>query len=145
MPIIPQPRLPHTTLPTIRGIPTIPHVGCAGADGTSYIGEQFGNLPDLHALLHLKTLKKALNEQIYALLEGELGQIPRAPVYAARAAQLVDEVAELVDAITSIANEVESNINDAIGYVNNQVAAVNQAKNAIAGVPEAARSAVDRL
>jgi len=142
---IPQTKLPHLALPAIRNIPTVPHVGCAGADGTSYVGKQFGNLPDLHAVLHLKTLKKALDEQVYALIEGELPFVTRPPIYAARAAQLTNEIAELVDATTSIVNTVTSNINDAIGYVNQQVAAVNAAKNLIAGVPEGARSAVQKL
>src|SRR5258708_34685257 len=114
---IPQAKLPHLVLPSIRSIPTIPHVGCAGADGTSYIGKQFANLPDLHALLHLKTLKKALDEHVYALIQGELPFVTRPPIYAARAAQLTNEIAELVNAITSIADEVTSNIEDAIGYV----------------------------
>jgi hypothetical protein len=142
---IPQPKLPHLALPAISGIPTIPHVGCAGADGTSYIGKKFGNLPDLHALLHLKTLQKALNEQVYALIEGELPDALRPVPYAARAAQLTNEIADLVNAVTSIVTDLTDNINDAINYADQQIAAVNEAKNMIAGVPEGARSAVQKL
>ena len=70
--MIPQPKLPSLSLPTIRSLPTIPFVGCAGGDGTTYLGDQFGNLPDLQAALHAKALKKALVEQVYALVQGQL-------------------------------------------------------------------------
>lgn len=142
---IPLPRLPNITLPTIRSIPTIPFVGCAGADGTSYVGKQFGNLPDLHSLLHVRTLKKALAEQIYALIQGELPDALRPAPYAARAAQLINEVAQLTSALTSIVNDVSSDINDAIGFVDEKITAINAAKNAIAAVPDEARSAVQRV
>jgi hypothetical protein len=142
---IPQPKLPHITLPTIRSIPTIPHVGCAGGDGTSYVGKQFGNVPDLHAVLHIRTVKKALAEQIYALLKGQLPFATRPPFYDARMVQLTNEVAELTEALTSIVSEVSGDINDAINFVGEKITAMNELKNAIAAVPEQARSAVDRL
>lgn len=142
---IPEAKLPHLTLPTIKNLPTIPHVGCAGGDGTSYVGNRFGNLPDLQALLHLKALHKLLNEQMYALLKGELTDIPRAAAYAARLTTLTDEVAEMVAMITDTVNDLTANINDAIGYVDQQLAAVNSAKNLIVAVPEGARSAVQKL
>lgn len=142
---IPEAKLPPLTLPTIDGLPTIPHVGCAGGDGTSYLGKKFGNAPDLHRLLHLKALQKVLGEQMYALLKGELTDIPRAAAYAARLATLTSEVADMVSAITETINDLTANINDAISYVDQQVAAVNSAKNMIEGVPDAARSAVQRL
>ena len=40
---------------------------------------------------------------------------------------------------------MSADINAGITYVNQQVGAVNAAKNAIAGVPENARSAVQKL
>ena len=142
---IPLAKLPHLTLPTIDSLPTIPHVGCAGGDGTSYAGKKFGNLPDLHALLHLKSLHKLLNEQMYALLKGELTDTPRAAAYAERLATLTDEVADMVSMITDTVSDLTANINDAISYIDQQVAAVNSAKNSIAAVPEGARSAVQKL
>jgi hypothetical protein len=143
---IPQPRIPHVTLPTIGNIPTLPlGIGCAGADATHYIGGQFGNLPNFQKLLHLKTLRKTQTEQIYALIQGELPDSLRPTPYAARAAQLTTEVATIATAITSVVNDVTGEINAAITYVNQQVAAVNTAKNAIAAVPDNARSAVQKL
>jgi hypothetical protein len=145
MPTTPQPKLPNLNLPAIRNLPTIPHVGCSPGDGNSYAGRQFGNAPDLNSILQIKGQKKSLEEQIYALIQGELGQIPRAPIYAARAAQLTDEVAELVDTMTSIVDEVTNNVNDSIAYIDQQIATVDQAKNALLAIPAGARSAVDRL
>lgn len=146
MPAIPQPKLPNITLPAIGNIPTLPlGIGCAGADANSYLGEQFGNLPSLHKLLHLKTLRKALNEQIYALIQGELPDAARPAPYAARAAQLTDEVAELVSGINDVVSEVSGEIDAARDFVNEKIAAVNDAKNLIESTPAAARSAVQKL
>src|SRR6185503_7841946 len=134
MPAIPQPRLPNIALPVIHGLPTLPlGIGCAGADGNSYLGKQFGNLPSLHKLLHLKAGKKYLEEQIYALIQGEAIQPVRSPIYAARAAQLTNEVATLVTEITSVIDEVSGDITASINFVNEKVAAVNEAKDLIAG------------
>lgn len=146
MPTIPQPRLPNITLPAIRNIPTLPlGIGCAGADANSFLGEQFGNVPSLHKLMHLKTLRKALNEQVYALLEGELPDSLRPTPYAARAAQLTNELVDVATGITDVINEVTGDINATLNFVNEKIAAVNDSKNLIAGVPENARSAVQKL
>src|SRR4051794_31476092 len=87
---------PNLNVPTIAGLPTIPHVGCTGGDATAYFGGQFGGLPDLQALSHIRVIKKALEEQIYALLKGELPFATRPPIYDARMVQLTNEVAEIV-------------------------------------------------
>jgi len=142
---VPEPRLPHITLPNIRAIPTIPHVGCAGATGTTYVGAQFGNVPDIGAALAIKALKKSLEEQIYALIQGELPQPARAPIYAVRAAQLADEVAEVVATLNGLIAGVTAEANAAIDFVNGQIAGVNQAKNALEEIPEGARDVVQRL
>lgn len=145
MPVIPPPKLPHVTLPTVRGIPSVPHVGCAGGSATSYLGQQYGNLPDLHAALGIKKLKKALEEQIYALIQGQLPDATRPPVYAARAAQLANEVAELVATLNQVIGDVTAETNAAIAAVNGKIAELNTAKSAIEAIPQAARSAVQRL
>lgn len=142
---IPEAKLPNLTLPAIRPLPTIPFVGAAPGDASSFVGEQFGNAPDLNSVLHIKTLRKALEEQIYALLKGQLPFATRPPVYAAREAQLINEVAELVTAMNTVIGEVTGSVNAAIAYANQQLAAVNQAQAAIASVPAAARSAVQKL
>jgi hypothetical protein len=144
-PIIPQPKLPHLPLPHIRGIPNIPHVGCSGASGTSYLGEQFGNLPDLHAALAMKNLKKAIEEQIYALIQGELPDAVRPPVYAARAAQLINEVAELVQTLNQVIAGVIAEANASINFINGKINDINAAKNTVLAIPAGARSAVQRL
>jgi len=75
---IPEAKLPSLTLPTIRSLPTIPHVGCAPGDPNSFVGEQFGNAPDLNSILSIRALIKSLEEQIYALIQGKLPQPARA-------------------------------------------------------------------
>jgi hypothetical protein len=142
---VPAPKLPHVTLPTIRSIPTIPHVGCAGAQGTSYVGTQFGNVPDIGAVLAIKSLKKSLEEQVYALVQGELPFVTRPPIYAARAAQLVSEIAEVVATMNSVVTAVTNEANAAIAAVNAKVTELNTAKAALVGIPESARGAVQRL
>lgn len=142
---VPQPKLPHVALPTIRTIPTIPHVGCAGASGTSYVGTQFGNVPDIGAALAIKALKKSLEEQIYALIQGELPQVVRAPIYAARAAQLVNEVAEVVATLNQVISAVTGEATAAINAVNAKAADLNAAKSVLEGIPVGARNAVQRL
>jgi ferritin-like metal-binding protein YciE len=144
-PVVPQPKLPHVTLPNIRNVPVIPHVGSAGAQGTTYVGTQFGNLPDLHAAIAIKTLKKSLEEQVYALIQGELPQLARAPIYAARAAQLVNEIADVVATLNDVIAGVTAEANAAIAAVNGKVADLNAAKAALEGIPAGARNAVQQL
>jgi ElaB/YqjD/DUF883 family membrane-anchored ribosome-binding protein len=143
--MIPEAKLPHITLPAIRNIPTIPHVGCAASTGTTYVGQQFGNCPDLASVLHLKALQKLLSEQMYALLKGELSDIPRALAYAERLAELTSEVADLVSTLADIVAGVTAEIDAALQFVNDKIATLNAAKNLIEDTPEAARSAVQRV
>jgi hypothetical protein len=143
--VIPEPKLPHVSLPAIREIPIIPHVGCAGAQGTTYVGQQFGNVPDIGAVLAIKALKKALEEQLFALLKGELPDIPRAAAYAARLVQLTAEVAEIVATLNNVVANVMSEVNAAIEVVNTKVEELNMAKDQLLAIPENARSAVQRL
>lgn len=146
MPVqVPTPKLPHVALPAIRSIPTIPFVGCAGGQGTSYIGEQFGNVPDIGAVLAIKALKKSLEEQIYALLKGQLPDVPRAAAYAARMAQLIDQVAEIVTTLNTVIGSVMAEATAAIAIVNAKAAEMNSAIALIEGTPAGARSAVQNL
>jgi hypothetical protein len=145
MSLLPTPKLPIGNLPTVRVPVDIPSVGCPGSAGTSYVGQQFGNLPDLHTALHLKALKKAMEEQIYALIQGELPVLARAPIYAARAAQLVSYVAALVSTLNSVVDGVTGEVNAATGFINNKVAELNGLAAGIEGVPASARTAAQRL
>jgi len=141
---IPQARLPHLQLPAIGDLPHLPHIGCAGADANSYVGKQFGNLPDLHAVLHLKSATKWMTEQIYALVQGELPFATRPPIYAARAAQLVDELAEMASTLTDTIDSIVGEATSAIAGVNTKIGELNTAKNEILAMPESMRSAVQR-
>ena len=141
---IPQAKLPNLTLPAIGNLPHLPHIGCAGADANSYVGKQFGNLPDLHAVAHLKSATKWMSEQIYALFKGQLPFATRPPVYQARMAQLTDELAEMSTALTDAINGVVSEATAAIGGVNTKINELNSVKNEILALPEGARSALQR-
>jgi len=143
--LLPPPKLPHLPLPNVRGLPNIPHVGCAGGSATSYLGEQFGGLPDLQAALAMKNLKKALEEQIYALIQGELPDATRPPVYAARAAQLVNEVADVVQALNQLIAQVTAEANASINFINSKIDDINAAKSIVLTIPAAARNGVQRL
>lgn len=145
MPTIPAAKLPNLNLPAIRNLPTIPFVGCAPGDSSSFVGEQFGNAPDLNSILSIRALKKSLEEQIYALIQGQLPDPARPAPYAARAAQLANEITELLDAMNTVIGQVTGSVNAAIEYANEQLTAVNQAKAAIVAVPAASRSAVQKL
>lgn len=143
---IPQAKLPNVNLPIIRSIPTLPlGIGCAGADPTHYLGRSFGNLPNLQKLLHLKALKKALTEQIFALVQGQLPDPIRPTPYAARAAQLVSEISTIVTEITSVVEEVAGDIASAIAYVDEQAASLNSAKNLIVNTPQHLRDEAQTL
>jgi len=144
-PLVPQPKLPHVALPNIRSIPMIPHVGCAGGQGTTYVGQQFGNVPDIGAALAAKTLKKSLEEQIYALIQGQLPDLTRPPVYAARAAQLVNQVADVVALINDVVAGVTAEATAAIASVNAKAADLNIAKATLESIPSGARDPVQRL
>jgi methyl-accepting chemotaxis protein len=142
---LPGAKLPHVTLPTIRSIPTIPHVGCAGAQATTYVGQQHGNAPDIGAVRAMKALKKSLDEQIYALFQGMLPDGARPPVYQARALQLVNEVAEVVTTINQVIAEVTEETSAAITATNAKIGEMNAAKSALENIPEGARSKVQQL
>lgn len=142
---LPPARLPHLPLPNIHSLPSIPSVGCAGGNATTYLGEQFGDLPDLNAIAHIKALKKAMDEQIYALIQGELPDAARPAVYAARAAQLVNYVASLVSLLNTLTGSVVAEAQASISFCNAKIAEINQAQSALQNLPESARTSVQRL
>jgi ElaB/YqjD/DUF883 family membrane-anchored ribosome-binding protein len=144
LPPIPPPKLPRLGVPQIRSLPQLPNVGCAPGNATSFVGNQFGNLPDLNAVLQIRALKKALEEQIYALIDGQLPQIARAPRYAQRAAQVTQQVAQLVAALNQILAAANAEAQAAVAAVNSKIGEVNTAKNDILSIPESARSTAQR-
>lgn len=141
---LPQAKLPSWNLPTVRSLPTIPNVGCVSGNATSMIGDQFGNFPDIQALPHIKALNKVITEQIGTLIEGKLGDIPRAAAYEIRRARLVTELIAIVQQGVTIASQIQSEANANIAACNTKIADLNSAKNAIVSIPEAARSALQR-
>lgn len=142
---LPEPILPDLSLPDIRNLPGIPLVGCAGGSGGTYIGEQFGNLPDLDAVLHIKARKKQLEEMIETLIEGYVPAAARAPVWAQRVLAYTTAIAELVSTLTALVNAASAEINEAINFANDKIGEFNQAKDDILSVPEGARTAAQRL
>jgi hypothetical protein len=145
VPVIPPPYLPHIQLPTIRGIPSLPHIGCVGARGTTYQGQQHGHLPDVGGILHLRAMRKFLNEQIYALIQGELPDSLRPAPYAVRAAQLVDEVTEAVASMNELISSVVGEIGADLSYVQGQINTLNSAMAEVQAVPANSRTAAQAM
>lgn len=144
MSTLPTAKLPSWNLPTVRSLPTIPNVGCVSGNATSFIGDQFGNFPDVQALPHIKALNKVITEQIGTLLEGKLGDIPRAALYEVRRARLVTELVNIVQQGATVASQIQSEVNANIAACNEKIADLNSAKNAILSIPEASRSALQQ-
>lgn len=142
MTTLPAAKLPSWNVPTIRNLPTIPNVGCVSGNGTTLIGEQFGNFPDVQALPHIKALNKVITEQIGTLVEGKLGQIPRAIVYEIRQARLASELAEIVATAATVAGQIQGEINGAIAAANAKIGDLNASKNLILQTPANVRTAV---
>ncbi|MDX6692637.1 MAG: hypothetical protein QOF02_240 [Blastocatellia bacterium] len=142
---LPAVKLPHIPLPTIRAIPTIPGVGCTGGNTTTLVGEQFGNLPDLDAVRHIKELKKYLEEQMQTLIEGYVPAAERQPVWAARVARYVERVSELLESLNEIVSGVMAETNASMNFVNGKIGELNAARAEALSIPEATRSAVQRL
>ena len=139
---LPPAKLPSWIVPTIRNLPTIPNVGCVSGNGTTLIGEQFGNFPDVQALPHIKALNKVITEQIGTLIEGKLGDIPRAIVYEIRQARLAIEKAQIVAEAAAAASRIQSEINAAIEGANEKIGDLNASKNLILATPANMRTAI---
>lgn len=144
-PQLPPLKLPSLALPSIRSMPSIPGVGCVPSDGHSYLGEQFGNLPDVQTLLHVKHLKKVVAEEIEALIEGYLPAPARAPLWATRVAKLTEYIAELNEVLTETVGRATAEINATLNFISSKQAELNNALSQIQSVSEAARSATQKL
>jgi uncharacterized protein YukE len=142
---IPQVKPPHIQLPTIRLPIHIPHVGCPGADAHSYIGAQFGNLPDLYDALHTKHLRKVINDQIYALLKGQLPTPLRKGLYFQKALELIQHVAEIVAVLNQVIGQAVAEYNQTIAFINQKKGELNQAIEDLNEMAGSGGTAVQRL
>lgn len=142
---LPTPKLPSLNLPQVRGLPSIPGVGCAGGDANAFFGEQFGGLPDLQSVLHLKSLKKHYEEMIATLVEGYPPSVVRQVAWAARVAEYTNHVAELLGKLNALVGGMNAEINANIQAVNLAKDEVQGMLDGILQVPAERRSAVQRL
>jgi hypothetical protein len=138
---LPKPTLPNVKTPRIRRIPSLPGgIGCAGGNPSSYVGNQFGNQPDVAALLHLKALKKLINDNIGTLIDGYLPTVLRKPKYVVRVVKLTKEVEKVVRQIADTVASAQAEYNAQLAYVNQVIGEVNSAAAEINTLPASARS-----
>lgn len=137
--------LPELQLPTIRLPIHIPQVGCPGADARSYIGEQFGSLPDLYDALHIKHLRKVVNDQIYALIKGKLPTVLRAVQYAIKAVELINYVIEILQVLNQVIAQCIAEYNATIAFINQKKVELQDEITALEAIPANARLAVHEL
>lgn len=142
---LPQPKIAQLNLPQIRLPIHLPRVGCPGADARSYIGEQFGNLPDLVDAFHAKHLRKVLNDQIYALLKGQLPTILRRVLYLQKALELIQDVADVIAVLNQVIGQAIAEYNATINFIAQKQAEINQSISIIEGIPAHARTEVQKL
>jgi hypothetical protein len=142
---IPAPKPVRVASPQVRLPADIPFVGCVSGSAKTFVGEQLGNIPDATKILQIRAIKKALEEQIYALIQGQLPDPVRPPVYAARAAQLTSQVAGIVSALTQTIAQASAEVNAAINFVNQQKTAIQNSLNELAAVPSEQLTASQRL
>ena len=145
VPKIPAAKPPSLALPQIRLPIHIPKVGCPGAESTHYIGAQFGNQPDLYDALHLKHLKKVTNDQIYALLKGELPTILRAGLYAQKAAELIQDVTDFLSTLNQIIGAALAEYQAAASFVQGKISELNVSLAALQALPAVSLTATQRL
>jgi hypothetical protein len=120
-------------------------VGCPGADARSYIGEQFGSLPDLYDALHTKHLRKVINDQIYALLKGQLPTLLRKGLYLIKALELIDDVIAIVSVLNQVIGQAIAEYNATITYINVVKGRLNAAIADINGISATARTETQKL
>lgn len=142
---IPPPKTIHVQPPSIRLPIDIPFVGCTGGSAKTYVGKQLGNIPDFATMLHIRTIKKAIEEQIYALLQGMLPDLLRPPVYYARAILLISQVAEIIATLNQVISQVFAEVNAAITFVNQQITSLQNAANELLALPSETLSAAQAL
>ena len=139
---LPTIKTPSWNVPPVRSLPTIPTVGCVSGNATTQIGQQMGSFPDIQALPHVKALNKVITEQIGTLLEGKLGDIPRAALYEVRKARLIAELAQIVNQGTQLATQIQNEVNASIEAANAKINDLNAAKDALLEIPENVRSVI---
>lgn len=142
---LPVAKVPQINLPAIRVPVHIPTVGCPGADARTYVGEQFGNLPDLQDALHTKHLRKVLNEQIYALLKGQLPTILRKGLYLQKALQLIQDVAAIIAILNQVVGQAIAEYNATVGFINQKIGELNQGIADVQGIAVDSRTAAQKL
>jgi hypothetical protein len=140
--MLPKIKLPNVRTPRIKGIPSLPKVGCAGGNPNAYFGNQYGNLPDVAALLHLRHLKKVIEDHIGTLIDGYLPTLLRKPKYVVRVLRLTREVQQVARQIVTLVSAAQSEYGAQLNYVNRQIAEVNGAARELAALPASARSEV---
>lgn len=136
----PEIKLPHLTLPSVRDLPSLPHVGCVPGIPTMSVERQRGSDTDLAALQQIRVLKKSITEQIGTLIEGKLPDFPRAALYEVRQARLVIELAAAVAKGVEIAMQLTSDLNANIDFINSKIAVLNEGKDAYLSIPQHART-----
>ncbi|GEM_PF-3078785 len=142
---IPAPKTIQVNTPTIRLPIDIPFVGCTGGSAKTLVGGQLGNVPDLATMLHIRTIKKAIEEQIYALLKGMLPDLTRPPVYNARAIQLLNEVVQIIATLNQVISQVFAEVNAAISFINQKKTELQNAANELLAIPSSALSQTQQL
>ena len=145
IPAIPEPKLPDLSLPNIRLPIHIPKVGCPGADARSYVGEQFGSMPDLYDALHLKHLRKVTNDQIFALLKGKLPTVLRKFEYAQKALELIQDVQDFIAVLNQVIGQVIAEYNATIGFINQKKSELQNSIASLESISAGARTAVQKL
>ena len=142
---IPPPKLPSYGLPSIHLPIHIPFVGCAAGDGKTYVGKHFGNRPDFASMLHIKAIKKAMDEQVYALIEGQLPDFTRPPVYLARAIQIIAEVVEQIAKLNEIIGEALEEISAAVDFINQKKGELESNLNYLLSIPTEVQTEVQAV
>lgn len=142
---IPEAKVIQRQQPEIRLPVHLPRIGCPGADARSFVGEQFGNLPDLYDALHIKHLKKIINDQIYALLKGQLPTAIRKGLYFEKALDLIQHIAELIAVFNQVIGQAIAEYNATIAFINQKKGELNQYINEINAIPAQSQTAVNRL
>lgn len=125
--------------------PVIPHVGRVEASSKLLVGKQRTLLPNQSSLTQIRALKKALEEQIYALVKGQLPDAARPPVYAARAAQLANEVGQLVSALNSIITQIQAEAAQARAAADAAKHDLQSALSELKTIPPMQRTAAQKL
>jgi hypothetical protein len=145
IPNIPTAKVVSRLHATIRLPVHIPKIGCPGADSRSYVGEQFGNLPDIADALHLKHAIKVTNDAIYTLLKGQLPTPIRKVLYNKKALDLIKDVADFIETMNEVIGVAINEYNATIAFINQKQGELNGLITGLDAIPTNAQNAVNRL